>query len=86
MSAAEDETPGQQAERQEVEKICVGIGRMIGAAVGDTSRHVGRHLGYAFLMFDFGAKGSLAYVSNANRDDMIRLLTEAVQKLKEHTQ
>lgn len=86
MSATEDETPEQQAQRQEVEKICADIGRTIAGAVGDASRHAGRHLGFTFLMFDFGEKGSMAYLSNANREDMIRMLTEVVQKLKEHTQ
>lgn len=86
MSAAEDETPEQQAQRKEVEEICADIGRKLAGAVGDASRQAGRHLGFAFLMFDFGDKGSFAYLSNANRKDMIRMLLEAAQKLKEHTQ
>jgi hypothetical protein len=86
MSVTEDETPAQQAQRLELERTCASIGRIINAAVMDASRSAGHRLGFTFLMFDFGAKGSLAYLSNANREDMIRLLTEAVQTLKEHTQ
>jgi hypothetical protein len=36
--------------------------------------------GFALFVFDFGAKGNLAYVSNAKRDDMIAAVKEWLAK------
>lgn len=37
-------------------------------------------IGFAVLMFDFGETGNLAYVSNADRQDMIRAFKEFIAK------
>jgi hypothetical protein len=37
--------------------------------------------GFAVELFDFGERGHLAYVSNANREDMAKALVELVGQL-----
>lgn len=38
-------------------------------------------VGFALLVFDFGEGGSLTWISNAERDDMLRALQEFMQKV-----
>jgi len=38
-------------------------------------------IGFALLLFDFGEGGNLTYLSNAQRDDMLRALQEFMQKV-----
>lgn len=38
-----------------------------------------RNLGFAFLIYDFGADGHLAYTSNGNREDMKKMLRECLE-------
>lgn len=40
-------------------------------------------VGFTFLLFDFGPGGHLAYMSNADRDDMIRAMKELIAKFEE---
>ncbi len=52
------------------------------------SRRIGRKMkqqlppgvGFALLVFDFGEKGNLAYVSNADRADMLVAMREFIAK------
>lgn len=37
-------------------------------------------VGFALMVFDFGDKGSFAWISNADRDDMLLALREFIQK------
>ena len=63
------ETPGERAFRLQLEAQCRRIAEQIAEqALPGT--------GFALLMFDFGADGNLAYVSNAQRADMRRALRE----------
>lgn len=39
-----------------------------------------KDVGFAVLVFDFGGKGNLAYVSNAHRGDMVRAMREFITK------
>jgi len=39
-------------------------------------RMFGTRVGFALLVFDFGAKGHMAYLSNSQREDMISLVKE----------
>lgn len=41
--------------------------------------------GFALFLFDYGADGNTAYVSTANRDDMVRLLEEWLERVREVT-
>lgn len=38
--------------------------------------------GYALWMFDYGASGSLVYLSSAKREDMIKLVKEWLAKVE----
>ena len=40
-----------------------------------------RKLGFAVLVFDFGDGGHVAYMSNAQRDDMVKALRELAASL-----
>ena len=40
----------------------------------------GTKVGFALLIFDFGEDGNLAWVSNAEREDMIKALQEFIEK------
>jgi len=58
-----------------LEKQCADVGRIIADALP-------AGVGFAFLAFDFGARGNIAYFSNANREDMIRALEELLARWK----
>lgn len=36
--------------------------------------------GFALLIFDFGEGGNLSYISNAQREDMLRAMREFIDK------
>lgn len=42
-------------------------------------------VGFTLLVFDFGPEGSLAYISNANRRDMLNALKEFLVKVELET-
>lgn len=73
-----ESSEGKSAEQLEIERVTRDIGRVIGAVAKEAGG-----LGFALLMFDFGAEGSMAYASNAARGDMIKGLEELLLKLKE---
>lgn len=68
------ETPEQRRARVGLEHQCADVGRTIAGACPSGT-------GFVLMMFDFGAEGSVAYVSNAQREDMVNLLREALEKL-----
>lgn len=70
----ENETATEAAARMGFEAQCANIGRVIGSACP-------QGVGFVLMMFNFGGKGSFAYVSNANRNDVVTLLGEAKQKI-----
>jgi hypothetical protein len=44
-------------------------------------RH-GKRVGFTLFVFEFGAKGNLAYISNAQREDMITAAKEWLARLE----
>jgi hypothetical protein len=52
--------------RAELEQVAREVGAKLAAAVSEKHPDAG----FALLVFDFGDRGSLAYVSNAQREDM----------------
>lgn len=40
-------------------------------------------MGFTLLMFDFGEGGNMFYISNAQRDDVIKSMQEFIDKNKE---
>jgi hypothetical protein len=72
---AEPESPEQRKARLALEASCAGIGRTLREIMPPGS-------GFALIMFDFGEKGNMAYVSSAEREDMIRLFVEVLEKLR----
>lgn len=70
----------QVAAQLEIEEHCRVIGQMLRDAVTDLA---GPGIGFTLLLFDFGDGGSLAYMSNARRADMIKTLEEFRTKLQD---
>ncbi len=46
----------------------------------ELKRSLPRGVGFAVLVFDFGPGGNLAYVSNAERADMLKAMREFIAK------
>jgi hypothetical protein len=65
---------------ENVESKARDLGRVIRAVLDQ--QFGATHVGFALLLFDFGGAGYLTYVSNTEREDMIRGLAECQQMLK----
>lgn len=68
------ETKTERDERLELEQINAELARAIAPCMPPGT-------GFALMMFTFGERGSFAWCSNANRQDMLRMLKEAHEKL-----
>lgn len=64
-------------DRRKLEDIANDIGKAITIALESWSE---KPLGFALLVFDFGGKGNLAWISNAKREDMLKALQEFMDK------
>jgi hypothetical protein len=74
--------------RQEAgESIARELGRQLAKELEDTT--TGPKMGFALWIFDFNRDNSkeafLSYVSNARREDMIRMLREHLARLERDT-
>jgi len=69
-----DETPEQEARRLRLERQCADLGTVIGSCMPEG-------VGFAFVMFDFGGEGNMAYLSSGAREDLIKMLAELHEKL-----
>lgn len=67
----------------EGEAIVRELGRQLKAELEDMT--TGPPMGFALWIFDFGDTGFLSYISNARREDMIKLLREHLKRLEETT-
>lgn len=61
---------------EEIEERCRSIGTLLGDALPPG-------VGFVFALFDFGGPGSMSYISNGDRDGIIKMLAELRQKLIE---
>ncbi len=66
---------GSGLSREELEATCSSLGRTIGEVIPDG-------VGFAFILCDFGNEGNMAYLSNGNREDMIKMLREMATKIE----
>lgn len=55
------------------------LARELGAAA---RRIIPKGTGFAVMVFDFGGRGHMTYVSNAQREDMITALREQITHLE----
>ena len=67
------ETFVQKQVRLVIEKQCREL-------ADDLKAKVPAGVGFALFLFDFGTKGNVAYVSTADRTDMMNLLTEWMER------
>ena len=58
----------------ELEQQCAKVGEKIGV-------HLPPGFGFALILFDFGERGNLAYMSNGEREDMLRVLQELIDHM-----
>lgn len=77
------ETPQDRRDRAEIEALSRAIAEALSEALPEG-------LGFALLVFDFGEGGNLAWISNAKREDMVRVLREQLARFEkgmagEHT-
>ena len=70
------ETHGERAFRLQLETRCRAVAEKI-------ARESLPGTGFALLMFDFGADGNMAYVSNAKRADMRRAVREWLETTRQ---
>lgn len=61
-------------ELKELEEGARKLGRVIATGLPEG-------VGFALLLFDFGADGNLTWISNAQRDDMLKALQEFMRKV-----
>ena len=64
--------------RPEIAEPMKGIARTIAGCLPPTH-------GFCLLIFDFGQGGHTSYMSNAKREDMLRLLREFIVMLERDT-
>lgn len=64
------------AERDEIEAKCRELAPII-------DRRLPPGCGFALLIFNFGERGGMAYISNAERESMIKGIEEWLQSVKE---
>ena len=73
--------------RKEGEHICRVLGKALEAELSDLS--TGPRMGFGLMLFDFPgdprAENFCAWISNANRQDMIKLLREQADRLEAGT-
>lgn len=60
---------------EELEEIARDVGREIGEAMPPG-------VGFALLVFDFGSDGTISYISNARREDMIAALKALIVNME----
>ena len=61
-----------------VTEMMRGIGERIHGAIADAG--MGGKMGFALFIFDFGEAGATFYMADAQRDDMLRLLEEFIER------
>lgn len=66
------------ARRKKLEDDVSRIGRRIGDSLAPG-------IGFTLLFFEFGEQGELAYISNAQRDDMVKVLRQMADRLEAGT-
>lgn len=69
------ETPENRRERAKMEAHSRAIAEAIAESLPEG-------IGFALLLFDFGEGGNLAWISNANREDMVRALREQLARFE----
>jgi hypothetical protein len=73
------ETPIERAHRLLMETVLGGIRDELVKAMQEEDL---TGVGFAIILADYGDKGSFAYASNIQRQDMIKMFREAVAKLE----
>lgn len=63
-----------------MELLVQRVGEQIAAELEDTT--TGPPMGFMLMIFDFGEGGFCAYMSNAQRRDIVRLLREQADRLE----
>jgi hypothetical protein len=70
--------PPDDEERLRLEATCR---RIAGVIASSLPRRMRGKVGFSLFLYDFGEVGNLAYVSNGNRGDVIKMLNEFLAKV-----
>jgi hypothetical protein len=73
MSARE--TPEERDARLDLERRVLALGKRLGSEMPP-------NVGFAVFLYNFGARGALAYCANGDRDDMVELIKEFLARLE----
>jgi hypothetical protein len=65
---------------KKLEEVCRDIGKTIGTAIDNNFGPF--KVGFALMVFDFGEGGHMTYVSNGQRQEMVRALQELLDHIK----
>jgi hypothetical protein len=76
MAHDQDETPEHRAAREQLQRLTVTLAQALKHALK------GSGCGFALILFDFGAKGPMAYAADGVRQDLITLFRETADKLE----
>lgn len=75
MTTYETETEEEKAKRLALEERAADVGRVI-------AKLCPPGVGFTLLLFDFGEGGHLAYMSNGQRDDVVRAMREFIERMQ----
>lgn len=73
--ARDDETPEEKKAREELEGHCVAIGTALAEVCPP-------NVGFTLMMYDFGERGAMTYMSNAKREDMLKAMREFLETVQ----
>ena len=68
--------PRYKYEHKEIEEMLKEMGRTLGAAVKP------HNYGFALFLYEFGQGGGMFYIANGARDDVLKMLTEFMDREK----
>lgn len=71
-----------EAHRFMMEARCRQIGSQIGEGLHHEDGALGTHTGFALFLFDFRENGTMAYVSSAQRSDMVMAVRSMLVKIE----
>ena len=67
--------PSNMAKLVRMEKV----NREVGALIGESIKQSGGNYGFALFMFSFGDESEMTWISNAEREDMVKALKEFIE-------
>jgi hypothetical protein len=80
MKPDQDEAPAEREQREQLQRLALGLARMV------KHQLAGAECGFALVLFDSGAKGSMAYAADGLRTDVATMFREVAGKISVETE